>query len=142
MKIKIKKLVPEAQIPIYATAGSNAMDIVAVSKKIIDKGNFGYVEYGTGLAFEVPEGYGLFLLPRSSISKTGLILANSVGLVDSDYRGEVSFRFKHISGTSDYNIGDRIGQLLILETPKIEFEEVQELSETERGTGGYGSTGI
>jgi len=142
MKIKIKKLVPEAQIPMYATAGSNAMDVVAVSKKLVNQDSFGYIEYGTGLAFEIPEGYGLFLLPRSSISKTGLILANSLGLVDTDYRGEVSFRFKYIPQTLDYNIGDRIGQVLILETPKIEFEEVQELSETERGSGGYGSTGV
>ncbi len=142
MKVKIKKLVPEAQIPMYATKGSNAMDIVAVSKKLVNQDSFGYIEYGTGLAFEIPEGYGLFLLPRSSISKTGLILANSIGLGDSDFRGEISFRFKHISGTPDYNIGDRIGQLLILETPKIEFEEVEELSQTERGSGGYGSTGV
>ena len=141
MNVKIKKLVPEAQIPIYATVGSNAMDIVAVSKTIVDRGDFAYIEYGTGLAFEIPEGYGLFLLPRSSISKTGLILANSIGLGDSDFRGEISFRFKYISGTPDYNVGDRIGQLLILETPKIEFEEVTELSETQRGSGGYGSTG-
>lgn len=141
MVVKIKKTHPDAVIPKYATEGSCAMDVVAISKEIVDKGDYGYIEYGIGLSIQPPEGYGVFLLPRSSVSKTGLILANSIGLGDTDFTGSYSFRFKHIPNTADYNIGDRIGQLLILPIPKIEWEEVEELTETARGNGSYGSSG-
>ena len=81
------------------------------------------------------------IFPRSSISNTGLILSNSVGVVDSGYRGEIKFRFKWIKDTTDYNVGDRVGQLIILPYPSIETEEAEELSSTERGEGGFGSSG-
>lgn len=142
MKVKIKKLNKDAQIPTYANPGDAGMDVVATSKT--EAGD--YIEYGTGLSFEVPEGYVLLIFPRSSVSKKDLILANCVGVLDSGYRGELKFRFKRLYGPfgythSEYNVGDKIGQIMIVPYPKIDFEEVESLSETERGEDGFGSTG-
>jgi len=142
MKVRIKKLHENAVIPSYAKPGDAGMDLTAVSITVIDEKTHGYIEYKTGLSFEIPEGFVGLLFPRSSISNKGLILSNSVGVIDSGYRGEVSMRFKYIKDTETYNIGERIGQLVIVPVPEIQFEEVTELSETERGTGGYGSTGV
>ena len=116
------------------------MDLVATSKFYDD---FDNVCYGTGLAIEIPEGHVGLLFPRSSISKTDLTLRNSVGIIDSGYRGEITFKFNNIlmSSCEPYNVKERIGQLIIMPYPIIEFEEVEELSTTERGEGGYGSTG-
>lgn len=136
MKIKIKKLDPEAKIPAYAHTGDAGMDVYAISKNETDK----FIEYGTGLSFELPANYVLLVFPRSSISNTDLIMANSVGVLDSGYRGELKLRFRKI-GLADYQIGDRIGQIMVLPFPTIEFEEVTELSDTNRGAGGFGSTG-
>jgi len=136
MKIKIKKLSDEAKVPCYACNGDAGMDLYAVSKEEKEK----YIEYGTGLAFEVPEGYVGLLFPRSSLSKKDLVLANHVGVLDSGYRGELKFRFKKL-GEEVYDVGDKIGQLIIIPYPKIEFEEVDELSDTDRGSGGFGSSG-
>jgi dUTP pyrophosphatase len=141
MNINVKKLDKNAVIPTYAKEGDAAMDLTAVSKKVVDEDKFGYIEYGTGLAVEVPEDHVMLLFPRSSVSNTGLILANGVGVVDSGYRGEIGFRYKWKAGTKDYNVGDRVGQLLVLPRPYLKFVEVDELSSSERGTGGYGSTG-
>ena len=146
MKVKIKKLNESAVIPKYSKAGDAGMDLVATSKET-DK--YGNIVYGTGLAFEIPKGYVGLLFPRSSISKYDMNLTNSTGVLDSGYRGEVFFKFKRPSRfTNDfnddcsiYNVGDRIGQIIIIPYPQIEFEEVEELSETDRGTGGFGSTG-
>lgn len=140
MKVRIKKLVPEAVIPKYAKKGDAGLDLTAVSYNIVDEGKFGYIEYRTGLAIEVPDGHVALMFPRSSCSDTGLILANSVGVIDSGYRGEIKCRFKAIPNTRHYNEGDRVAQLVIIPYPQIEFEEAEELSKTERGTGGHGST--
>lgn len=141
MKINIKKLNKSAQIPKYSKPGDAGMDIVAISEKVEDTPEYGYIEYGTGLAFEIPDGYFMDIRPRSSISNTGLILANTPGTLDSEYRGELKVRFKWIKDTAKYKLGDRVAQIVILPYPKIEFEEVVELSSTERGEGGFGSTG-
>lgn len=165
MKVRIKKLHPDSVIPKYAKPGDAGMDLVATSKAYDNDGN---VTYGTGLAFEIPEGYVGMLFPRSSNAKKDLVLTNSVGILDSGYRGEVFFKFKptlfytgdidldknqfeeivipqnkdeHYEGISEYIVGDRIGQIIIMPYPSIEFEEVEELSSTERGEGGFGSTG-
>lgn len=141
MKVKIKKLNDFATIPAYATDGSAGMDITAISKTYDDDGN---IVYGTGLAFEIPQGYVGLLFPRSSNAKMNLILTNSVGVIDSDYRGEVTFKFKRADASCEgeqYTIGDRIGQMVIVPYPHIEWEEVKELSATKRGKQGYGSTG-
>jgi dUTP pyrophosphatase len=140
MIVKFKKLDPKAVTPAYSKAGDAAMDLTAISLSKVDKDEFGYLEYGTGLAFEIPEGHVGLLFPRSSISNSGLILTNSVGVIDSGYRGEVKVRFKHIPDTSHYKPGDRIGQLMIIPYPQIELEE-GELSSSDRGEGGFGSTG-
>lgn len=138
MEIKIKKLTTNAVIPRYAKAGDAGMDLTATRMWFEDNN----VCYGTGLAFEIPEGYVGLLFPRSSNAKKDLLLSNSVGVLDSGYRGEVTFKFRQTSGIATvYEVGDRIGQIIILPYPIIEFKEVEELSETERGDGGYGSSG-
>jgi dUTP pyrophosphatase len=147
MLLKIKKLHKNAIIPKYATDGAVGFDLTAVSKEVKNNGPINYVSYGTGLAFAIPEGYVGLLLPRSSISSnTSLMLSNSCGVIDADYRGEVSFRFKELSLFNNkigeqYQIGDRVGQMLIVPVVKCDFEEVTELDDTKRGIGGYGSTG-
>lgn len=177
MEIKIKKLHQDAVIPTYSKHGDAGMDLTAVTKEYDEHGN---VVYGTGLAFEIPDGFVGLLFPRSSNTKKDLILGNSVGVLDSGYRGEVVFKFKptgcfmdindhgddqykHSSDfvafptpktslqqtlytieniyLEDYNIGDRIGQIIIMPYPKVNFIEVDELSDTDRGNGGFGSTG-
>lgn len=141
MEVKVKKLNEHAVIPQYAKDGDAGLDLVAISKEVVDEGEFGYYSYGTGLAFEIPEGFVGLIYPRSSISKTGHILANSVGVIDSGYRGEVLFRFKHVPDTKEYEIGDKIGQLIIMPYPKVTLVESEELSNSDRGEGGFGSTG-
>lgn len=143
MKVKIKKLHPNAVIPTYAKAGDAGMDLTAISKGYDSEDN---VVYGTGLAFEIPEGYVGLVFPRSSCSKKRLVMANSVGVIDSGYRGEVTLKFKPTKTGANplkdhYLIGERVGQIIIMPYPMIEFEEVEELSKTERGDNGYGSTG-
>lgn len=144
MKVRFKKLSPKAVTPSYATAGDAGMDVTAIGHRIDAKHNF--IEYHTGLALEIPEGYVGLLFPRSSVSKMDVSLANCVGVVDSGYRGEITFRYKFakdsfFAGVKRYNDGDRIGQLVIIPYPSIELEEADELNETVRGEGGYGSTG-
>lgn len=141
MVIKIKKLVEQAVIPSYSKEGDAGLDLTAVSVNTTDNGDYGFIEYDTGLAVEIPEGYVGLVYPRSSISKTGLILANSVGVIDSNYRGSIKCRFKAIPNSTIYSVGDRIAQLIIQPIPNIEFEVVEELSDTTRGDGGFGSSG-
>ena len=144
MKVKFLKLVDTAVTPSYAKPGDAGMDITAIAHKINTEHNF--IEYHTGLAFEVPEGYVGLLFPRSSVSKKDLSLANCVGVVDSGYRGEITFRYKfdsdsYFANVKRYQDGDRVGQLVILPYPEIELEEVNHLTTSSRGIGGYGSTG-
>ena len=149
IKIKIKKLSPDSQIPKYAKEGDAGLDFTAVE---MSKDNVGNITYHTGLAVEIPQGYVGLLFPRSSISKKQQFLTNCVGVIDSGYRGEIMAKFKPVMGTYDtilelfesneYQVGDKIVQLIILPYPQIEFEEVEELSSSERGHGGFGSTNI
>lgn len=153
MKVKIKKLVPEAVIPAYAKPGDAGMDLTAV-KVEYDRVSKCFI-YHSGLAFEVPEGHVMLLFPRSSNRKTEAYLTNSVGVIDSGYRGEVMACFKRrdndvfpehkdtfiIEHQAPYKVGDRFAQVMIIPYPQIEFDEADELSDTERGAGGYGSTG-
>lgn len=136
MKIKIKKLHPDAVLPKYSQVGDAGLDIVAITKEITDK----FIEYKTGLALEIPKGYVCLIFPRSSISKKDLMLCNSVGVLDSGYRGELIFRFQNL-GKDHYDIGDKIGQIIIIPYPKIEIQETDRLSSSERGKEGFGSTG-
>jgi dUTP pyrophosphatase len=143
MKVNIKKLHPAAVIPTYAKEGDAGMDLVATS--IISETHT-QITYGLGVALEIPEGFVGLVFPRSSIRKTRLQLSNSVGVIDSGYRGELQATFNKIITTienqkNDYKIGDRIAQIMIIPHPPIEFKEVDDLSDTERGDGGFGSTG-
>lgn len=142
MNVKIKRLNEKAVIPAYNKETDAGMDLVATSRHFTEN----YVEYGTSIALEIPNGYVGLLFPRSSVSKHDLLLCNSVGVVDSGYRGEVKLRFKLINVQKGlepyiYNIGDKIGQLMIVPYPKVVWEVVEELSETERGQDGFGSSG-
>jgi len=144
-EVKVKKLHPTAVIPKYAKDGDAGMDLVATT--IISNTTFD-VTYGTGIAMEIPKGYVGLVFPRSSIRKTDLSLTNCVGVIDSGYRGEIQATFKKIFskndvriGEMDYKVGDRIVQIIIIPYPSVTFVEVDEISESERGDGGFGSTG-
>ena len=136
MKVKIKKLSPDAKVPRYAKSGDACMDLYAVSHTIDQYGN---QVYDTQIAMEIPKGYVGLVFPRSSVSKTGLSLRNSVGVIDSGYRGSIMLKFSGETGS--YLAGDRIGQIMILPYPEIEYVEVNQLTDSDRGTGGFGSTG-
>ena len=153
MQVKIKKLNANAVIPSYAKVGDAGMDLVATS---IISDTPEQITYGMGIALEIPEGFVGLIFPRSSVRKTGLDLSNAVGVVDSGYRGELQATFNKLFGTERmydeakntedksinfYKIGDRIAQIMIIPYPPIEFKEVDELSNSERGEGGFGSTG-
>jgi dUTP pyrophosphatase len=143
MKVRFKKLSPNAVTPAYSKPGDAGLDLTAVSIKTVDQL---YTEYGTGIAVEIPEGHVGLLFPRSSVTNKAQFVKNSVGVIDSNYRGELKLRLSDINVRPDvrgqfYDIGDRVGQLIIVPIPSIELDEVEELSETNRGTNGYGSTG-
>lgn len=147
MEVKIKRLVEDAVIPSYAHDSDAGLDLVATSYEYKD--DIHCHVYGTGLAVEIPEGYVGLLFPRSSNRKTESYLTNHVGVVDSGYRGEIMLSFK----TRDYKevaiqqlykpyeVGDKVAQLIIMPYPKIKFIEVDELSDSDRGENGHGSTG-
>ena len=139
VKLKIKKLTPEAKIPEYAKEGDACMDVYATSKEEKEK----YVQYGTGLAFELPERHAMLVFPRSSVTKRDMMLKNSVGVLDSGYRGELKLRFNktQYENTDIYETGEKIGQIMIIPLPEVEVEEVEELEDSSRGEGGFGSTG-
>jgi dUTP pyrophosphatase len=159
MKVKFKKLSENAVMPKKAHPTDAGFDLVATSREVDEYGN---IVYGTGLAVEIPDGYVGLAFPRSSVSKYNLVMANSTGVIDAHFRGEMKFKFKmaieagYIDADNEdtrffartsypkhrvYAVGDRIAQLIIMPIPEIEFEETEELSSTDRGEGGYGSTG-
>jgi dUTP pyrophosphatase len=143
MEVRIKKLNENAVIPSYAKDGDAGMDLVATS---IISDTPTQITYGLGIALEIPYGFVGLVFPRSSIRKTRLQLSNSVGVIDSGYRGELQATFNKIHTTienqkNDYKVGDRVCQIMIIPHPPIEFDEVADLSDTERGEGGFGSTG-
>ena len=140
MQVKFVKLVEQAIVPSYAKFGDAGLDLVATS---ILSNTSEQVTYGLGLAVEIPEGFVGLIFPRSSIRKHQLSLSNSVGVIDSGYRGELQVTFNKTAGLTSfqYKVGDRVCQLVVLPYPEVEPVEVFELSETERGVGGFGSTG-
>lgn len=154
MKVRIKQLHDQAKMPFKKHEADAGFDLYATTKSY-EQGN---LVYGTGLAFEIPEGFVGLVFPRSSIANKTISLTNSVGVIDAHYRGEVFFKFKptlkastvgeHEIGFAvnslipdSYKVGERIGQLIIMPIPSVKFEFAEELTNTERGTGGYGSTG-
>lgn len=155
MKVKVKKLTGNAVLPAKAHGDDFCYDLVATSCEEIAPNVY---KYGTGLAFEIVSNdklkwgdrllnveefdYALTIRPRSSICKTGMVLANGLGTIDFSYRGEVSAVFYHfLPDMPRYEVGDKICQLHLDVAIKIDFEEADVLSNTDRGTGGYGSTG-
>ena len=149
MKVKVKKLNENAVIPFKTYERDFCYDVVAVSEEEVAPNVW---KYGIGLAFQIDRdslfghrylNLSIDLRPRSSVWKTGMVLSNCVGTIDELYTGEVSAVFYHVMPDMPrYRVGDKIGQIKIGTTSPIEFEEVEELSETERGCGGYGSTGV
>lgn len=153
MIVKIKKLSDKAVTPKYAMPGDAAMDLVA-AKVEYDKKRHCFVYY-SDLAFEVPDNHVMLLFPRSSNARTNAYLTNSVGIIDSSYRGNVMACYKIkgndpddsfsediiIKSAAPYQEGERFAQIMILPYPQITFEETDKLSDTLRGEGGYGSTG-
>ena len=140
MKVLFKKLVPEAVKPKCGKPGDAGADLVATSADMFK----GQMVYGTGLAVEIPEGMVGLVFPRSSVRNYNLSMSNSVGVIDSGYRGEIMITFNITEKDkfpATYNIGDRIAQLVIMPVPLAQYVEVEELSETSRGTEGHGSTG-
>lgn len=148
LSVRFKKLSEDAVVPAYAKPGDAGVDLTATSMNETDM----YIEYGTDLAIEVPEGFVGLIYPRSSLSNYDLVLSNHVGVIDSGYRGEIKFRFKKTKTWGDfsdhspvgpkyYEVGDRIGQLIVMPMPTMVFEEVEELSQSDRGLGGFGSSG-
>lgn len=147
LRVKVKKLVPEAKLPEYATDGSGCFDLFAVNGgtlgSMIRGGDI--VQLATGLAFEIPVGYVMLIFSRSGHGfKDQIRLSNCVGIIDSDYRGEVMVQLKLDNRgpvQKDFNPGDRIAQAMIVPRPRAHFDLTDELSDTERGEGGFGSTG-
>jgi dUTP pyrophosphatase len=146
LTVKFSKLNPEAVTPKYAQTGDAGMDLTATSFRMTET----FMEYGTGIAIEIPSGYVGLLFPRSSITKApqGVSLKNSVGVIDSNYRGEILVRFErptHEIYSETYDgipaVGEKVAQFIILPYPKVYMEETKELSDSNRGHGGFGSTG-
>ena len=147
MVVKVKKLHPEAYIPTYAHLTDAGMDFKALWSEY--DANSKCWRYGTGIAMEIPQGYVGLIFPRSSVYKTRLTMSNCVGVIDSGYRGEIMFHFyepemqenEFYARPKPYQVGDRIGQIIIMPYPRIELMETDELSDSDRGTNGHGSTG-
>lgn len=141
MDLKVKRLTPDALIPTYATDGSGCFDIYSSS----NGGVYNSLVCDTGLSFEIPEGFVMLIFSRSGHGfKNDVRLSNCVGVIDSDYRGELKVKLsndsKKLRGLY-VNKGDRIAQGIVIPYPKVKFIEVDELTSTERGVGGFGSTG-
>ncbi len=139
MVVKFKKLSPNAVTPTYSKNGDAGMDLTitsVISETDID------ITYGFGIGMEIPMGFVGLVFPRSSVRKYDLSLTNCVGVIDSGYRGEIQATFKKThKGEKKYDVGDRAAQIMLLAYPKVDFIETDVLNETDRGDGGFGSTG-
>jgi len=149
MIVKIKKLNEFAEIPKYSKPGDAGMDLTCTDVSLDSGGNY---VYKTGLSVEIPEGFMGLIFPRSSNANKSLMLTNSVGVIDSGYRGEIMLKYKpdyqyflqsdEVKNQKIYLVGDRVGQLIIMPYPQVDWKVVDKLSDSERGEGGYGSTGF
>ena len=141
LNVKIKKLAPAAITPTYKTIGAACFDISSLTAGVVEPGSS--TAFKTGLFVEIPDGWVMKIYSRSGHGfNNGIRLANVVGVIDSDYRGELAVKL-HNDGTKAFsvNVGDRIAQGMLERVEQVTFLEVDELSETARGTGGFGSTG-
>lgn len=155
--VKFKRLAPDAVVPTKANPSDSGFDLIAINDGTIDEK--GFIEYETGIAVQPPVGYYFELFPRSSISKYDLILANGIGVIDQGYTNSIKIRFKmpnrfsYQSQNNEnksvafypfanvYKKGDKIAQLILKKLEPVILVEVENLSETVRGTGGFGSSG-
>jgi dUTP pyrophosphatase len=139
--VKVKKIDDNAVIPSYSKIGDAGMDLTITRE--IENTSFS-VSYGFGIAMEIPKGYVGLIFPRSSVRNQDLILSNCVGVIDSGYRGELQATFKKTQGLDSikYKVGERGAQIMILPYPQIYMTQVPELSDSDRGVGGFGSTGV
>lgn len=144
IELKVKKLHPDAIIPTYATDGAACFDLHAIEDSLIDDIGHPNEKVGTGLAFDIPQGWQILVFPRSGIAfKNAVTLTNAVGVIDSDYTGEVCVLLSSLGGGNlKVNKGDRIAQAQLVPVNRVRFIEVDNLTETKRGTGGFGSTGL
>ena len=139
--LKVKKLHPDARLPVYGTDGAACFDLAALEGADIAAHSSAVIR--TALTFEIPEGHVMLIFSRSGHGfKNNIRLANCVGVIDADYRGEVMVKLT--SDLSPFRVepGDRIAQAMVIPFPRVLFDEVEELSSTERGEGGFGSTGV
>ena len=140
--VNFKKLHADAKLPVKGSSGAACHDVYATSVQV-DENRI--ATYGLGFATQIPEGWRGVIVPRSNISKHPWVLANSIGIVDCDYRGEWMVKFKCISNDLEavpYGVGDRIAQVYFERVAEVAFAEVEDLDQTGRGDGGFGSTGI
>lgn len=142
MDVKIKRLHENATVPVKAKSGDAAFDFTAVSENIDIVNRT--LTYNLGWAVEIPPGHVGLLFPRSSIANKDIALANSVGVVDSGYRGELMAKFKNTvpSRAKKYDVGDRVVQLMVLPIPDVRLVVSETLSDSDRGNGGFGSSGV
>ena len=143
MKLKIKKLNENAIIPTYGTEYSAGADLYALLDSAVEIAPHETTFIHTGISVEIPEGYCGLIFARSSMgAKRGLAPANKVGVIDADYRGEIMVALhNHSEKTATVEPGERVAQLAIVPFLKAEFEESDDLTDTTRGSGGFGSTG-
>jgi len=141
MKVNFQRLNPAAKTPTRANPGDAGFDLyaTAVTRPSGSAGIF--VEICTGISLEIPKGYAGFIFPRSSISNTKHFLRNSVGVIDSGYRGEIKLRFSVDDSNTSYQIGDRVGQIIFIRMPAVQLIESESLNLSPRGQGGFGSSG-
>ncbi|MBR6249716.1 MAG: dUTP diphosphatase [Bacteroidales bacterium] len=139
MKLRFKKNDTLAQTPTKAHATDAGFDMYVAKISIDEATNI--VTYNTCISVEIPDGHVGLLFPRSSVYKTQQSLCNSVGVVDSGYRGDVQFKYYMRNRDVIYKVGEKCGQIMILPYPEVTFEEANELSSSDRGEGGFGSSG-
>jgi dUTP pyrophosphatase len=142
LKVKFKKLYADTKLPIKGSDGAACYDVYAHS---VDRDYSGLIIYKLGFSTEIPKGYMGIVVPRSNLSNHKWMLGNSVGIIDSDYRGEWMVKLRSLEGVfteAPYKEGERIAQIYFQKILDVEIEEVDNLSETERGSGGFGSTGV
>ena len=144
IEVPIKRLDPDLPLPKYAKPGDAGCDLIAAEQIMLEPGG-GRALISTGIAIALPEGYAAFIQPRSGLAfKHGVTCLNTPGLIDSGYRGELKVLLVNTDPNVPFEVnrGERIAQLVIQKVEQAEFAEVDDLSETERGAGGFGSTGV
>lgn len=146
LKVKFKKLQPDVKLPVKGSSHAACFDVYAHSITYNEKDPRKRT-VGLGFATQIPQGYCGILVPRSNLTKFYWIMNNSIGIIDSDYRGEWKAIFTNITDNAwlypfPYEVGERIGQIYFRKVEDVLFEEVDDLEESDRGAGGFGSTGV